>query len=120
MISQEELLNILGAQEPVRLDRYATIDPDYTSGLPRVIFDNETELTGKGYRYLSNYVPVGGDRVLMLKTADTYIILGKHDERPDTRLEVVSSVGSETPTKGRIVFDDESGSVKVGNGSAWV
>lgn len=36
------------------------------------------------------------------------------------RMEVASSVGSLTPTQGRLVFETSTGKAKVGNGSAWL
>lgn len=42
------------------------------------------------------------------------------DSTKELRVEVVSSVGLETPTVGRIVFAEDEGRTKVGTGSAWV
>lgn len=54
-----------------------TIDPNYTSGRPRVKFDGETTISTKQYPYLSSYTPKAGDRVLMIRTRYGYLILGK-------------------------------------------
>lgn len=43
--------------------KYATIDPDYIDGPPRLIFDGETAVTLKPYPYLGTYTPVAGHRV---------------------------------------------------------
>jgi hypothetical protein len=42
---------------------YATVDPAYVSGLPRLQFDGEGVLSTKGYPYLASYTPTAGDRV---------------------------------------------------------
>lgn len=53
--------------------RYATIDPNYSSGLPKVVFDGESTTTVKTYAYLSSYTPAANDRVMILNNT----ILGK-------------------------------------------
>lgn len=49
-------------KETVRV-RYATIDPNYSSGRPKVQFEGEGAVTLKGYPYLAHYTPVPGDKV---------------------------------------------------------
>ncbi len=53
--------------------RFATIDPNYSGGLPSVIFDGESTTTIKTYTYLSSYTPSAGERVMILNNT----ILGK-------------------------------------------
>ena len=60
------------ASRPIRL---ATIDPDYTSGDPRVIFDGEATLTQKTY-VCASYTPSPGDRVVMVPIGHSYVIIG--------------------------------------------
>lgn len=61
------------ADKPFRL---GTIDPAYTgTGNPKIIFDGETEPSGKGYPYAS-YTPQPGDRVVLAPVGNTYVILG--------------------------------------------
>lgn len=55
----------------IRSALLATIDPAYTSGLPKVTFDVETTLSGKGYPYAYTYMPTANDRVLMPPQACT-------------------------------------------------
>ncbi|MBB6446451.1 hypothetical protein [Bacillus benzoevorans] len=43
--------------------KYGTIDPVYSSGKPRVLFDGEETIGQKTYPYLKWYTPVAGDRV---------------------------------------------------------
>lgn len=48
---------------------------DSTAGISLTI-DGESAATTKKYKYLSSYAPVVGDRVLILKMAGTYIVIG--------------------------------------------
>lgn len=43
--------------------KYATIDPAYTSGRPRVTYDGESSLALRPHAYLGTYTPQAGDRV---------------------------------------------------------
>lgn len=64
--------------------KLATIDPAYTVGgsyptspaLPRVTFDGETTLSTKQYPVLNGYLPVAGQRVLMVPSGRTFVIAG--------------------------------------------
>lgn len=63
--------------------KLATIDPAYTGytgypdiPLPKVTFDGETTLSTKQYTVLGDYIPVAGDRVLMVPVGRTYVIVG--------------------------------------------
>lgn len=47
-------------------NRFAYIDPNYTTGLPSLVFDGESLPTIKRYPHLSSYTPVAGDRVQVL------------------------------------------------------
>ncbi|MFV0550522.1 MAG: hypothetical protein ACK5L6_01190 [Anaerorhabdus sp.] len=49
---------------------------DIATGI-KLIVDGENEPTQKKYTYLSSYVPVKGDKVLIEEIAGTYVILGK-------------------------------------------
>lgn len=62
------------ASRPARLGK---IDPAYSSGSPKVIFDGETVVSGKGYPRLSSYAPVANDRVLLIPVGTSYVIAGK-------------------------------------------
>lgn len=53
--------------------KFATVDPEYTSGRPRVIFDGESTPTTKAYVYLSSYSPAANDRVAIIQN----VIVGK-------------------------------------------
>jgi hypothetical protein len=50
-----------------KIIQFARVDPNYTSGRPRLIFDGETEVSGKAYPYLSSYTPQPNDRVMVVK-----------------------------------------------------
>lgn len=64
--------------------KLATIDPAYTVGgsypsspdLPKVTFDGESTLSVKRYPVANGYVPVAGQRVLMIPAGRTYVIVG--------------------------------------------
>lgn len=56
------------------------IDPAYTSGRPKVVFDDDTSQTATGpYPYVSSYTPAADDRVLLARVgvSGKYVILGK-------------------------------------------
>ena len=55
---------------PVKL---GTIDPDYTSGRPSIVFDGESVPSVKQYPYLSTYTPQAGDRVMLIRN----VVVGK-------------------------------------------
>lgn len=59
------------------LFRLGQIAPDYTSGRPSIIFSGETKPSGKKYPYLSSYKPVAGDKVLLIRAGNSFIVLGK-------------------------------------------
>ncbi len=54
-----------------------TIDPAYTSGLPKVTFDGQTALSTVGYPYITAYTPAAGHRVLLVPLDDGYLIVGR-------------------------------------------
>jgi hypothetical protein len=60
-----------------KIYRLGYIDSDYLSGRPSVVFDGEELPSEKQYPYISSYTPTANDRVLLLKIADSYVILGK-------------------------------------------
>jgi hypothetical protein len=90
--------------------RLAIIDPDYDpfalwpgpADLPRVTFEGEDELGEQTYAVLNGYVPMAGDRVLMIPTGTTYTIVGK--------------VGNPVDVQGFWADEDSSG-VELGGGS---
>lgn len=61
-------------ERPVKL---GTIDPYYTAGLARVLFDGETVMSLKGYSWDSAYDPTAGDRVYLVPVGQSFIIGGK-------------------------------------------
>ena len=60
-------------ERPIRI---GTIDPYYTSGQARILFDGETVISDRGYSWVSTYSPVGGDRVYLVPVGQTYLIGG--------------------------------------------
>lgn len=74
--SASEFINML-QPENQRYYKLGKIDPSYTGGRPRIIFDGETTVSVKQYPYLGRYTPAANDRVLMLKIANSYVVFDK-------------------------------------------
>lgn len=58
----------------------AEIDPAYTTGTPKVIFDDDTSRTPIGpYPYASSYTPAANDKVLLgrVGVSGKYVVLCK-------------------------------------------
>jgi hypothetical protein len=55
--------------------QFARADPNYTSGLPRLIFDGESTISGKAYPYLSS-TPQPNDRLMVVKGVVVEKIVG--------------------------------------------
>lgn len=53
--------------------RFGTVDTDYISGRPNIIFDGNDTASTKKYPYLSSYTPTANDRVMIIKN----VIVGK-------------------------------------------
>lgn len=53
------------------------IDPNYTSGRPRIVFDGESVPSTKSYPYLASYTPVANHRVILANIAGTHVVLGR-------------------------------------------
>lgn len=70
MIKADELARMLkNPNEPKKqfaVVSYAKIDPAYTTGKPKLIFDGETTVTVKHYPYISTYTPKANDRVMLI------------------------------------------------------
>lgn len=77
MIQVEEFLKITKGQEKETVFRLGKIDPLYSSGRPKIVFDGESIASAKQYPYLAPYTPAAGDRVLLAKVAGSYVIIGK-------------------------------------------
>lgn len=79
-LSSEEFINLLEkmidkkTSKPFKLGK---VDPAYSTGLPKIVFDGETTASLKGYTHLSSYKPVANDRIIMAYISNTYVILGK-------------------------------------------
>lgn len=61
-------------KKPFTLGR---IDPKYTGGLPKILFDGDSQVSIKSYSYLSSYTPKANDRVLLVNIAGTHLVIGK-------------------------------------------
>lgn len=73
MIDLEFFISNFMNKKMEKIVQFARVDPDYTSGRPRLIFDGETAVSGKAYPYLSSYTPQANDRVMLVKG----VIIGK-------------------------------------------
>jgi len=70
------------------------IDPFYSGGNPRILFDGEASVSMKRYPYLSTYQPISNDRVLLINIANTHLIVGHVGEYRDPIPEGgVSAIG---------------------------
>lgn len=56
--------------------KMAVVD-NVTGGRPYLRFYGETVASQKPYKYLQSYAPASGDKVLVARVANTYVILGK-------------------------------------------
>jgi hypothetical protein len=54
-----------------------TVTSDYTSGRPKVKFDRDASASNKTYGYVSSYSPAANDRVVLLRSGGTWVIIGK-------------------------------------------
>jgi hypothetical protein len=60
-----------------RSSALGTIDAGYVSGRPRVVFDGESAASTRAYPYASSYAPAAGDRVLLVRSGHTWVVLCK-------------------------------------------
>lgn len=66
------------ANRPVKL---GSIDVNYTSGTPKVLFDGESTISDRGYSWVGSYTPVNGERVFLIPVGQSYIIGGKLESK---------------------------------------
>lgn len=59
-----------------KIYRMAIVD-NVTNDRPYIRFYGEGAASQKTYKYLQSYTPVIGDKVLVARVAQTYVILGK-------------------------------------------
>lgn len=57
--------------------KLGTIQGDYVSGRPKIVFDGETATSEKTYPYLGSYTPTAGDRVLVAMVGHSGVVIGK-------------------------------------------
>lgn len=80
MITASQLRDIIRdivRQERKPMTKLGTIPVTYTTGKPTVQFDGETSPSAKQYPYLASYTPVAGDRVLLVRVGNSWVIQGK-------------------------------------------
>lgn len=69
-LSAHDFLDVMEDKEEKKVDhtiRFGTIDPAYTSGRPRVIFDGTETVSVKEFPYTGRYIPTANDRVVIVK-----------------------------------------------------
>lgn len=77
-MNPDEFLKIVKNASPQKDDsRMGNISSDYVSGRPKVKFDGESTASTQTYPYLSSYIPVANDRVVLFKVGAAWLILGK-------------------------------------------
>lgn len=67
-LSANDFLDVL--EEDKRIDRtirFGKVDPAYTAGRPKIIFDGTTTVSVKQFPYLGSYIPSANDRVMIIK-----------------------------------------------------
>ena len=69
----DELRREFATEKPYR---NAIVD-NVTNNRPYIRFYGENTASQKPYKYLQSYTPVAGDKVLVARVANTYVILGK-------------------------------------------
>lgn len=57
--------------------RHGTVIADYVSGLPRIRFDGDDVASDRRYPHLSSYTPAANDRVYLVRSGNTWLIIGK-------------------------------------------
>lgn len=93
---QEEKKNI--KQEEIT--KWAKVTSFFSDGCPKITFDGEEEESNKKYSYLYTYKPSINDKVLLIKTNATYIIIGNaaYDIAPDpgtTEQDIIDIITSQ-------------------------
>lgn len=73
MIDHDFFISNFMNKRKEKVVQFARVEPNYTSGRPRLIFDGETEVSGKAYPYLASYTPQPNDRVMLIRG----VIMGK-------------------------------------------
>jgi hypothetical protein len=75
MITTEEMIQMT-EQDEQSLFKLATVVGFWANGTVKIQFDGEEEPSEKEYAFLASYKPYSGDRVLVAKVSNTYVILG--------------------------------------------
>lgn len=68
-----EFTQMLDGMKNKKTAKFATIDPNYVTGKPCLVFDGELTPTIKTFVYLASYTPVANDRVMVIQD----VIVGK-------------------------------------------
>lgn len=82
------------------ITKWAKVTSFFSDGCPKITFDGEEEESNKKYSYLYTYKPSINDKVLLIKTNATYIIIGNaaYDIAPDpgtTEQDIIDIITSQ-------------------------
>ncbi len=68
--------------------KIAKVTSLFENGCPKLTFVGEEQESNKKYSYLYSYIPKVGDTVILIKTNNTYVILGEvaYDITPDEEI----------------------------------
>lgn len=70
-----QLMSLLNKEKkPFTLGK---IDPAYTSGRPKIVFDGEDTASLKAYPYIASYTPVANHRVLLVNVGGSHVVIGR-------------------------------------------
>jgi hypothetical protein len=69
--------------------RFGTVDHLRADGSAVVRFDGDSEASTAIYPQLSDFIPDAGDRVLLLKTGMTHVIIGRVSNAPAKPVKVI-------------------------------
>lgn len=75
-MSKDEFVREFAPNKESVFFQFATIDPLFVTGKPRLVFDGEISTSRKGYSYLKGYTPLANDRVVVIND----IIIGAIQE----------------------------------------
>lgn len=67
MLSPNDFFELMDEKSADKTIRFGTIDADYTTGRPKIIFDGAENPSVKNYPYAASYTPAANDRVLIIK-----------------------------------------------------
>ena len=85
----EEKQDVIKNTKQEKIWKKAIVTSLFENGCPKLTFDGEEQESNKKYSYIYTYMPQVGDKVLLMKTGSTYVIIGDlaYDVTPATEEE---------------------------------